>query len=68
MEIKERPTFSVIHDDEFKSLSTDISEKKDIKNNTIDWQDDWSKPPAEEMKHQYRNCEIEKESQTYFEE
>ena len=53
-EVKQRSTFAVIHDDEFKTLSTDIAEKKEIKNDTVDWQDDWALPPAEEMKHQYR--------------
>ena len=61
MNNKTRPTFSVIHDDEFRTLNADVVEQRIIKNDITDWQDDWKEPPADEFLHQFRKNYFKKE-------
>ena len=61
MNFKTRETFSVIHDDEFLTLNADIVEQRIVKNDVVDWQDDWNQTPADEYLHQYRKNYFAKE-------
>ncbi|EAX98232.1 hypothetical protein TVAG_010080 [Trichomonas vaginalis G3] len=53
--MKQINTFSIIHDDEFVPLSTEVMDNVVIiENDEVDWQDDFNLPPHPEMQHQYR--------------
>lgn len=63
-------TFSIIHDDEFVPLNTDVIENMTvIENDEVDWQDDFNLPPHPEMQHQYRkyisNTEKDENTQNF---
>lgn len=49
-----RNTFAIIHDDEFLVLNTETVENMKVKNDFIEWQDDFNEPPALIMRNQIR--------------
>ncbi|OHT02026.1 hypothetical protein TRFO_30987 [Tritrichomonas foetus] len=49
-----RSTFSIIHDDEFRSFNTDEIESGIFKRDFVEWNDNWKQKPNDAFRHQFR--------------